>query len=115
MIGAIIDAAKAADVVSLQERRESRAQAQGAASTERNQSEPSQSGGSPAAVLSESRGPPGHGDGPISLDRELGRLPCTDLANVQRFVSRHGHRFKWCPEIGWLAWDQKRWSVKAAN
>src|SRR3954453_8208570 len=24
-------------------------------------------------------------------------------------------RMWWCPEIGWLAWGGKRWSVKAAN
>lgn len=57
-------------------------------------------------------GAAGDGDG---LNRKLAWLPQTDLGNVERFVARWGHLIKWCPQIGWLFWDGKRWSTKGAD
>jgi putative DNA primase/helicase len=35
----------------------------------------------------------------------------TDVGNAQRFVTRHGDRFRYCDALGgWLVWDGKRWS-----
>ena len=45
-----------------------------------------------------------------SLDRELAFYPLTDLGNAERFVARHGQRFRWVSALGWLAWDGRRWS-----
>jgi putative DNA primase/helicase len=29
--------------------------------------------------------------------------------NAQRLIQRHGADLRFCPEIGWLVWDKKRW------
>lgn len=34
---------------------------------------------------------------------------CTDLGNAERLVAQHGTELRFCPGIGWLAWDGKRW------
>jgi putative DNA primase/helicase len=68
--------------------------------------EPSQSSGS-----SRTPTPPTE----TTIDRKLARFPLTDLGNAERFVGRFGDRFKWCPAIGWLAWDGRRWSLDAAE
>jgi putative DNA primase/helicase len=39
----------------------------------------------------------------------------TDLGNAERFISRHGVDFRWCPVIGALAWGGTRWSLDAAD
>jgi putative DNA primase/helicase len=60
----------------------------------------------------------GGGDGEAGereLDRRLAGFALTDLGNVERFVERFGHQFKWCAVIGWLAWDGKRWSPDRAE
>jgi hypothetical protein len=49
-------------------------------------------------------------DAGSAIDRRLAGFPLTDLGNAERFVERFGHRFKWCPAIGWLAWDGGRWT-----
>jgi putative DNA primase/helicase len=48
-------------------------------------------------------------------DRACGFLPLTDLGNAERWQVRHGHDFRHCPEIGWLAWDGQRWSRDNAD
>lgn len=48
-------------------------------------------------------------DGPGTLDRRLARLPLTDLGNAERFAERHQADLRYCPALGWLAWDGKRW------
>jgi putative DNA primase/helicase len=49
------------------------------------------------------------------LNRRLMWLPQTDLGNVERFVARFGDRLRWCPAIGWLYYDGKRWARKGAD
>lgn len=44
-------------------------------------------------------------------DRECAFLPRTDLGNAERFAVRFGHMFRFCPEIGWFAWDGRRWCL----
>lgn len=34
----------------------------------------------------------------------------TDLSNCQRFVSQHHRDLRYCPGLGWLVWDGKRWA-----
>ena len=51
----------------------------------------------------------GAGQGGDDLDRRLGWLPLTDLGNAERFAERHRADLRFCPAIGWLAWDGKRW------
>lgn len=38
-------------------------------------------------------------------------LPQTDLGNAERFRVRFGHMFRFCPDIGWLKWDDRRWAL----
>lgn len=38
-------------------------------------------------------------------------LPLTDLGNAERFRLRYGHMFRFCAEIGWFAWDGRRWKL----
>jgi putative DNA primase/helicase len=35
----------------------------------------------------------------------------TDLGNAERFRARHGHRFRFCKELGWFMWDERRWAL----
>jgi DNA primase len=39
----------------------------------------------------------------------------TDLGNAYRFIKRNGHRFRWCNELGWLAYDGRRWVLDGAD
>jgi putative DNA primase/helicase len=48
-------------------------------------------------------------------DREGSFLPLTDLGNAERWEGRHGGSFRYCDELGWLAWDGKRWSKDDAE
>lgn len=45
------------------------------------------------------------------LDRACACLPTTDLGNAERFMARHGWRFRFCPELGWFIWDDRRWEL----
>lgn len=59
----------------------------------------------------------GQGDGRIrpgadpERDWACLRLPLTDLGNAERWLLRHGHNFRFCAEIGWFAWDGRRWHL----
>ncbi len=65
----------------------------------------------------------GHGDGrkpPVGRivtpadpekDRACAFLPRTDLGNAERFALRFGDSFRFCQEIGWFAWDGRRWQL----
>ncbi len=53
--------------------------------------------------------------GEDALNAKLAFYPLTDLGNAERFRERHGHAFRWCPAIGWLAWDGQRWNAQAAG
>lgn len=44
-------------------------------------------------------------------DRTCATLPQTDLGNAERFRARFGHLFRFCPDIGWLKWDGRRWAL----
>lgn len=44
-------------------------------------------------------------------DLECARLPLTDLGNAERWRLRFGDDFRFCPEIGWYAWDGMRWKL----
>ncbi|OYZ15624.1 MAG: hypothetical protein B7Y35_06030 [Sphingomonadales bacterium 28-64-96] len=48
-------------------------------------------------------------------DRQAGFLPLTDLGNAERWQLRHGGDYRHCAEIGWLAWDGRRWSRDDAD
>ncbi len=45
------------------------------------------------------------------LDRLAARFPLTDLGNAERFVLRHGKDLRFCAELGWLRWDNRRWEL----
>ncbi len=45
------------------------------------------------------------------VDRACAKLAMTDLGNAERFFRRHGWRFRFCPELGWFAWDGRRWEL----
>jgi putative DNA primase/helicase len=53
--------------------------------------------------------------GGSDLDVRLALRPQTDLGNVERFIARFGDAFRWCQELGWLAWDGTRWQVENAE
>lgn len=46
-----------------------------------------------------------------SVDLDCARLPLTDLGNAERWRVRFGDDFRFCPEIGWFAWDGRRWQL----
>lgn len=50
---------------------------------------------------------------PIDPERDLEccRLPLTDLGNAERWRVRFGADFRFCAELGWFAWDGKRWEL----
>jgi P4 family phage/plasmid primase-like protien len=35
----------------------------------------------------------------------------SDLGNAERWLVRHGRNFRFCAEIGWFAWDGRRWHL----
>lgn len=47
----------------------------------------------------------------FDLDLACCRLPLTDLGNAERWRMRFGRDFRFCAEIGWFAWDGKRWHL----
>jgi putative DNA primase/helicase len=58
---------------------------------------------------------PDDAPGDIGLDRQLAAYACTDFGNVERYRARYGDVFKFCPAVGWLQWDGKRWSTVGAE
>lgn len=44
-------------------------------------------------------------------DRFCALLPQTDLGNAERFRARFGDLFRFCPDVGWLKWDTRRWAL----
>lgn len=53
--------------------------------------------------------------GTDELDLRLSFFPHTDLGNAERFVERNRGKFLWCPALGWLFWDEKRWCRDGAD
>lgn len=45
------------------------------------------------------------------IDRLCALLPQTDLGNAERFRMRFGDQFRYCPDLGWLQWDGRRWRL----
>jgi hypothetical protein len=45
----------------------------------------------------------------------LAFFPLTDLGNAERFRERYLDKLLWCPALGWLCWDGKRWSREGAD
>lgn len=54
------------------------------------------------------------GSRPNVDDQDLAHFPMTDLGNAERFVARHGWRFRHTPALGWLAYDGRRWDASGA-
>ncbi len=48
-------------------------------------------------------------------DLACARYPLTDLGNSWRFMARHGHRFRFADEYGWLWFDGRRWALSGAD
>lgn len=77
-------------------------------------SPPLPNGGTPASSFG---GAGGSGTARIRVlpdpdrDRICALLPQTDLGNAERFRARFGHMFRFCPDIGWLKWDDRRWAL----
>ncbi|MGX7926474.1 DNA primase family protein [Tsuneonella sp. HG094] len=73
------------------------------------------SGGGNGASSSGAVGPAGNGRIRVNVDPErdlaCARLPLTDLGNAERWRVRFGHDFRFCAEIGWFAWDGRRWAL----
>lgn len=47
----------------------------------------------------------------VPRDAACARLPLTDLGNAERWRVRYAESFRFCPEIGWFAWDGRRWAL----
>ena len=45
----------------------------------------------------------------------LAFFPLTDVGNAERFRDRQRGKLIWCPAIGWLFWDGKRWCRDGAD
>lgn len=52
---------------------------------------------------------------PAMLDPELAFFPQTDLGNAERFRERNRGRLIFCPAIGWMWWDGRRWAREGAD
>src|SRR5579871_3559740 len=52
---------------------------------------------------------------PDQLHAELCRRPQTDMGNAERLIARHGRDLRYCPSLGWLVWDGRRWCVDNAG
>lgn len=51
-------------------------------------------------------------DGDITINGEVVdeiEFPFTHVGASDRFVQDHGKNLRYCPEVGWLCWDGKRW------
>lgn len=44
------------------------------------------------------------------VDRDLAKIPLTDLGNAERFARRNHKKFLYVDTLGWLAWDGRRWA-----
>jgi putative DNA primase/helicase len=75
--------------------------------------------GDSADGVGEGRGgwtrPPGDDEGDGARNMRLAFFPLTDLGNAERFRERYKQKLLWCPAIGWLAWDGRRWSRDGAD
>src|SRR5687768_2919518 len=49
------------------------------------------------------------------LDSLPEEMPLTDLANSRRFVEEHRDVIRFCPGVGWLIWDGKKWQPDTTN
>jgi putative DNA primase/helicase len=47
--------------------------------------------------------------------RRCALLPNTDLGNAERWAILHGAGFRYTEELGWLAWDGKRWKREGGD
>src|SRR5258708_6174388 len=74
----------------------------------------SQTGASPEAFaaggLRGAQKPPRATETISGRNMRLALFPLTDLGNAERFRERYLDKLLWCPALGWLAWDSKRWS-----
>ena len=77
----------------------------------------SQTGGSrDTAPAAGGQGGGAHDDGvDDTLDRRYAFTPLTDLGNAERFAGRFGNSLRYCPALGWLAWDNRRWRRDGAD
>jgi putative DNA primase/helicase len=48
---------------------------------------------------------------PALLDLRCAMRPMTDFGLAERFLERHGDRFRFTTAKGWLGWDERRWKV----
>lgn len=51
----------------------------------------------------------------VADDDRLAFFPLTDLGNAERFAARYAGRLLHVDEIGWLAWDGRRWAREGAD
>jgi len=61
------------------------------------------------------RRPPVRNEDDGARNMRLAFFPLTDLGNAERFRERYRDKLLWCPAIGWLAWDGRRWSRDGAD
>jgi putative DNA primase/helicase len=61
------------------------------------------------------RKPPRATETASQRNTRLAFFPLTDLGNAERFRERYLDRLLWCPALGWLAWDGKRWCRDGAD
>jgi putative DNA primase/helicase len=80
---------------------------------------PSRSGVLPKAAAAGGPGgahkPPRSEETGRRRNMRLAFFPLTDLGNAERFRERYLDKLLWCPALGWLAWDGKRWSRDGAD
>ena len=77
----------------------------------------SQTGGSPAKSAATGGGgrPIVPAEDATTRGMRLAFFPLTDLGNAERFRERYKGKLLWCPAVGWLAWDGRRWSREGAE
>lgn len=51
----------------------------------------------------------------LAAGRPRASYHLTDDGNANRFDDRHGKNLRWCPELGWLAWNGVHWARGAES
>lgn len=62
------------------------------------------------AAIDEAAAPPQPPD-----DAVLAKYDKNDLGNAHRLIARHGSELAYVKEIGWLAWDGRRWQAEGGE
>jgi putative DNA primase/helicase len=59
--------------------------------------------------------PPVEPEDKAAEEKEEESIPLTDLGNARRLARLCGEDLRYCPQMGWLVWDGRRWRVESSR